>query len=275
MVRESPSPVKGVRFRSLSLRSSWVQIPSPAPFPLSFRPARAQAECGDWRTQDTDRMARGGLSNRAWRGPGAAGYARQLPAREPPTIRRTRDDACGATGAGIRIAGAAYGCKRIAMLFWIPTEKQPMQPKENYAIRVALQRCDIFLARNQRRGTAKYSGFPHATTRARRTRRNAAVVRGASHSILCVRNDARTVFLPRIRGAGRRYARARAAGRAAFCGRLLQHARLGAVPWRVRPLSTVRRLRAACRKTPLWRACDGWSVIRRPIHASCRSICLR
>ncbi len=31
-VRESPSPAKGVRFRSLSLRSSWVQIPSPAPF---------------------------------------------------------------------------------------------------------------------------------------------------------------------------------------------------------------------------------------------------
>ena len=30
-MRESPSPVKGVRFRSLSLRSSWVRIPSPAP----------------------------------------------------------------------------------------------------------------------------------------------------------------------------------------------------------------------------------------------------
>ena len=40
MVRESPSPVKGVRFRSLSLRSSWVQIPSPAPFLSSLRPAR-------------------------------------------------------------------------------------------------------------------------------------------------------------------------------------------------------------------------------------------
>ena len=34
-MRESPSPAKGVRFRSLSLRSSWVQIPSPAPFRLA------------------------------------------------------------------------------------------------------------------------------------------------------------------------------------------------------------------------------------------------
>ena len=32
IVRESPSLVNGVRFRSLSLRSSWVQIPSPAHF---------------------------------------------------------------------------------------------------------------------------------------------------------------------------------------------------------------------------------------------------
>ena len=29
-MRESPSLVNGVRFRSLSFRSSWVQIPSPA-----------------------------------------------------------------------------------------------------------------------------------------------------------------------------------------------------------------------------------------------------
>ena len=34
VMRESPSLVKGVRFRSLSFRSSWVQIPSPAPYDI-------------------------------------------------------------------------------------------------------------------------------------------------------------------------------------------------------------------------------------------------
>ena len=33
-MRESPSPVNGVRFRSLSPRSSWVRIPPPAPLQL-------------------------------------------------------------------------------------------------------------------------------------------------------------------------------------------------------------------------------------------------
>ena len=39
-MRESPSLANGVRFRSLSFRSSWVQIPSPAPVFHTGRQAR-------------------------------------------------------------------------------------------------------------------------------------------------------------------------------------------------------------------------------------------